>query len=154
MDAFDRGYVTSSLADNFGNGLSSCFPLSPHKEGDLLGGAGRHPNIGDDAEGHLTTLGVSHEVLFFHAIAILHSPACRGENQGALRQDWPRIPLSSDAAVLKASAQIGREIASLLDVECRIKGVNEAPFRKDLQALAVIERNGKPSVNPMKAILN
>jgi hypothetical protein len=30
----------------------------------------------------------------------------------------------------------------------RIKGVNEAPFRKELQPIAIIERNGKPSVNP------
>src|ERR1022692_3803007 len=30
----------------------------------------------------------------------------------------------------------------------RIKGVNEAPFRKELQPIAIIERNGKGSVNP------
>ncbi len=28
--------------------------------------------------------------LFFHALAILHAPAYREENAGALRMDWPR----------------------------------------------------------------
>jgi hypothetical protein len=148
MDAFDRGYVTSSLADNFGNGLSNFFPLMLHKEGDLLGGAVSHPNVSVKAEQYLAGIGVSHELLFFHAIAILHSPSYRAENQGALRQDWPRIPLQADAAVLKASARLGMEVAALLDIERKVKGVSDAPFRKELQVIAVIERGGKTSVNP------
>jgi hypothetical protein len=43
---------------------------------------------------------------------------------------------------------LGKEISALLDIECKVKGINEAPFRKDLQALAVIERDGKAAVNP------
>jgi hypothetical protein len=148
MDAFDRGYVTDSLADNFGNGLSNFFPLILHKQGNLLSGAVSHPNLSEKAEKYLAAIGGSHESLFFHAIAILHSPAYRMENQGALRQDWPRIPLPSDVAVLKASAQLGKEIAALLDVERKVKGVTETPFRKELQTIAVIERSGKTSVNP------
>jgi predicted helicase len=64
--------------------------------------------------------------LFFHIVAILHSPTYRTENQGALRQDWPRIPLPATAQPIKASAQLGREIAALLDTECKVKGVSEA----------------------------
>jgi hypothetical protein len=148
MDAFDRGYVTGSLADNFGNGLSNFFPLELHKQGDLLGGAASHPNLSEKAEKYLTGTGASHESLFFHAIAVLHSPAYRMENQGALRQDWPRIPLPSDVPVLKASAQLGKEITALLDIGHNVKGVSETPFRKELQTIAVIERSGKTSVNP------
>lgn len=113
MDAFDRGYVTSSLADNFGNGLSNFFPILLHKQGDLLGGSKSHPNTSVGAEAYLSALGSSHELLFFHTIAILHSPAFRAENQGALRQDWPRIPLPKDIALLKTSAQLGRDVAVL-----------------------------------------
>ena len=148
MDAFDRGYVTDSLADNFGNGLSNFFPLELHKQGNLLGDAASHLNLSEKAEKYLAAIGASHELLFFHAVAILHSPAYRTENQGALRQDWPRIPLPAKLAALKASAQLGKEIIALLDIHQGIKGVSEVPFRKELQPIAVIERGGKTSVNP------
>jgi len=148
MDAFDRGYVTSSLADNFGNGLSNFFPMLLHKQGDLLAGSASHPNISVGGEAYLSALDAPHDLLFFHTVAILHSPTFRTENQGALRQDWPRIPLPKDLALLKTSAQLGREIAMLLDVEQKVKGINQAPFRKDLQTVAVIERSDKASLNP------
>jgi hypothetical protein len=148
MDAFDRGYVTRSLADNFGNGLSNFFPLLLHQPGDLLNDAQAHANLSTKAEEYLASVGESHEALFFHAIAILHSPAYRTENQGALRQDWPRIPLPTDAQILKASAKLGRQIASLLDIDSKVKGVNEPPIRSELQSIAVIEREGKGAVNP------
>ncbi len=148
MDAFDRGYVTRSLADNFGNGLSNFFPLLLHQPGDLLNDAQAHPNVSTKAEEYLASIGESHETLFFHAIAILHSPAYRTENQGALRQDWPRIPLPADAQVLKASAKLGKQIVSLLDIDCKVKGVNDAPLRGELQSIAVIQREGKGPVNP------
>jgi predicted helicase len=33
------------------------------------------------------------ENLFHHAMAIMHAPSYAKENESALRQDWPRIPL-------------------------------------------------------------
>ena len=54
------------------------------------------------------------EDLFLHALATLHSTAFREANIGALRQDWPRIPLPQSAEVLRASAALGREAAALL----------------------------------------
>jgi hypothetical protein len=39
-------------------------------------------------------------------------------------------------------------MAAILDTECKVKGVSEAPFRKELQTLAVIERDDKAAVNP------
>jgi hypothetical protein len=148
MTDFDRGYVTSIVADNFGNGFSNFFPLLIHEEGNLLGAAAQHPNMSDAAQKYLVTLGASDEELFFHIVAVLHSPAYRTENQGALRQDWPRIPLPASAKSLKASATLGNQIAALLDADCKVKGVSEVPFRKELQLIAVIERGGKASVNP------
>ena len=148
MENFDRGYVTSIVADNFGNGFSNFFPLILDRQGNLLGDAVSHPNLSEKAEKYLAAIGATHELLFYHAIAVLHSPAYRTENQGALRQDWPRIALSAKLAVLRTSAQLGKEITALLDIHQDIKGVSEVPFRKELQAIAVIERNGKASVNP------
>jgi predicted helicase len=51
---------------------------------------------------------------FYHSLALLHSPAYRHENAGALRQDWPRIPLPDSKELLLASAALGRKIAALL----------------------------------------
>ena len=148
MDAFDRGYVVRSLADNFGNGLSNFFPLTLYHPGDLLTDAGLRPNLSDEAQAYLLSINATHDDLFHHAIAILHSPAYRSENQGALRQDWPRIPLPKLAAALKASNPLGREVAALLDIQHKVKGVTEAPFRKELQSIAVIERFDKAPINP------
>ena len=148
MAAFDRGYVTSIVADNLGNGFSNFFPLLLHKAGDLLGDAQSHPNVSAKAAEFLASVGASHEMPFFHVIAVLHSPAYRSENQGALRQDWPRIPLPSDVQSLKCSAKLGREVATLLDIDCKVHGISEAPIRSQLHCIAVIERNGKGEVNP------
>jgi hypothetical protein len=148
MADFDRGYVTDILADNFGNGFSNFFPLRIYRVGDLLDEAGSHPNLSDMSRQYLLSLGVPAEDLFFHITAMLHSPAFRGEHQGALRQNWPRIPLPATASLLKASAQLGREIAALLDVEQKIKGVSDVPVRKELQTIAVIERADKKPLNP------
>jgi hypothetical protein len=148
MAEFDRGYATPILADNFGNGFSNFFPLLVKHEGDLLAVAGFNPNISTGAQSYLSDIGGSHDQLFFHSIAILHCPAYRTENQGALRQDWPRIPLPTDAAALKASAKLGKEIADLLDVQQKVKGVTDPPFRKELQLLAMIERFDKAPLNP------
>jgi hypothetical protein len=55
--------------------------------------------------------------VFYHALAILHAPDYPIENGGALRQDWPRIPLPDSKEALFASAALGRQIAELLDTE-------------------------------------
>jgi hypothetical protein len=148
MEAFDRGYVTNALADNFGNGLSNFFPLLLHQPGDLLGATQSHPNISDQAKSYLSAVKASVDLLFYHTVAVLHSPAFRTENQGALRQGWPRIPLPASASILKASAELGKEIAALLDLDSNVKGVSVPPLRKDLQAIAVIGRADKKPLNP------
>jgi hypothetical protein len=54
---------------------------------------------------------------FYHALAILHAPTYRAENSGALRQDWPRIPLPDAKEALLASSALGQQVAVLLDTE-------------------------------------
>ncbi len=102
-DLFDRGYTTGALADNFGNGLSSYFPLLVRESGDpgsLFADAPGdtaecRPNLSEVALAHLEKIGADStpEDLFYHAVAVLHSPAYREENAGGLRQDWPRVGL-------------------------------------------------------------
>jgi hypothetical protein len=117
MEVFDRGYVTPRLADNFGNGLSSYFPLLVRDPGPMHADEPPRPNHSPDAEQYLAHVGADHEALFFHVVATLHSPAYKFRNQGALKQDWPRIPLPATKQALLASAALGREIAALLDPE-------------------------------------
>ena len=54
---------------------------------------------------------------FLHMIATLHSAGYIPENQGGLKQDWPRIPLPATKDLLLASASLGQELAALLDPE-------------------------------------
>ncbi len=87
------------------------------------GGAKRRPNLSAAAQLYLDRLGLGVEDLFHQALAVLHDPAYREANAGALRMEWPRIPLpgwpdgdAPDAAAeLRASAARGRELAALLD---------------------------------------
>ena len=83
----------------------------------------RRPNLSIAAQKYLTALDASVEDLFHHTLAVLHDPAYRQTNAGALRMGWPRIPLpgwpngeaDSAAAALARSASRGRSLVALLD---------------------------------------
>jgi len=86
------------------------------------------PNLSEGSETYLNAIGytdpnVGAKVLFFCILAILHAPAYRIENEGALRQDWPRIPLPDSRQSLEASAELGRQVAALLDTDVEAAGV-------------------------------
>ncbi len=51
------------------------------------------PNLSPTAQRYLDRLGMGVEDLFHHVLAMLHDPAYRHANAGALRMEWPRIPL-------------------------------------------------------------
>ena len=58
----------------------------------------------------------------------------------ALRQDWPRVPLPAQFVVLRASAELGREIAELLDTETAVTGVTSGTPRLELKTIASVAR--------------
>ena len=70
---------------------------------------------------YLDRIGASVEDLFHHVLATLHDPAYRTANAGALRMEWPRIPLpgwpdgEADGAAdaLAHSVARGRELAAV-----------------------------------------
>jgi len=78
------------------------------------------------------------ELLFYHTLAVLHAPAYRTQNAGALRQDWPRVPLPKTRAALEASAGMGRQLAALLDVETPVPGVTQGDPQENLRTIAVL----------------
>jgi predicted helicase len=154
MESFDRGYFVHVLADNFGNGLSSFFPLylSTVTEHLSLLDHGKSerlkPNLSSEASVYLSRLGASEQDLFYHTLAVLHAPTYRTENAGALRQDWPRVPLPGTSELLHASAALGRQVAALLDTEHPVPGVTSGKLRPELQAIGVITRVGGGTLNP------
>ena len=108
-------------------------------------GAQRRPNLSNAAQRYLNRLDLGVDDLFHHALAVLHNPAYREANAGALRMEWPRIPLPGwpdghspgAAAELSASAARGRELARLLDPETPAPGVTVGELRPELAAIAV-----------------
>ena len=134
--------VTSHIASLHLNEWSaSMFParLGPDALG-LHGG----PNLSGAAERYLERLGLGVEDLFHHVLAVLHDPAYREANAGALRMEWPRIPVpgwpdggGGAAEELAASAARGRELAQLLDSDTPVPGVTEGARRPEIAAVAV-----------------
>ncbi len=111
----------------------------------LRDGTDRRPNLSATARRYLNRLGLSVEDLFHHVLATLHDPAYRQANAGALRMEWPRIPLpgwpdapdAEAAATIARSAARGRELAALLDSGTPIPGVTQAPIRPESAVVAV-----------------
>ena len=144
---FSRGTLCRHLADNFCNGLSSFMPLWLQDDGFGIDGADsqHRPNLSLSAQHYLDRLGLSVEDLFHHVVATLHDPEYRVYNAGALRMEWPRIPLpgwpdgTNDGAAkeLVASAARGRELAGLLDSDTAVAGVTQGALRQELAAIAV-----------------
>ena len=126
---------------------ASMFPAYLREEGDLGNGgqAGHRPNLAPTAQRYLKHLSATVEDLFYHVLATLHDPTYRQANAGALKMEWPRIPLpgwpngEADGAAdsLTASAARGRELARLLDPDAPVPGITQGTLRPAIAALAV-----------------
>ena len=145
-EAFSRGTLVTTFADNFGNGFSSFFAMQLREDGIRNDDATTHrPNLTASAQRYLDRLDLGVEDLFHHVLATLHDPTYREANAGALRMEWPRIPMPGwpdggdrDAAgKLARSAVRGRELAALLDPDNPVPGVTQAPLRPKTAAIAV-----------------
>ena len=107
-------------------------------------------NLSGTAQRYLDRLGANMEDLFHYVLAVLHDPAYREANAGALRMEWPRIPLpdwpegeTEGAAVeLAQSAAHGRDLATLLDSETSVLGVTTGALRPEIAAIAVPATTG------------
>ena len=116
---------------------------------DGLGGLGgvsrRQPNLSKTAQEYLKATGVAFEDLFYHALAIQHNPHYRKANADALRLGWPRIPvpawpdgeLEGADVTLVASANSGRELARLLNLDSAVPGVTTGKIPPLIQSIAV-----------------
>ena len=144
-----QSVVTTHMASLHLNEWSaSMFPayirddgLGIHKVGETL----CSPNLSSAAQSYLEHLGVGVEDLFHHVLTVLHDLAYREANAGALRMEWPRIPLpgwpdgqqNGAANELAASAARGQELAALLDSDTPVPGVTEGALRPEIASIAV-----------------
>ena len=107
-------------------------------------------NLSPIARNYLAALGLpdpdqdspTAELLWMHALAIGYSPAYLADNADGIAQDWPRIPLPASRDPLLASAALGRRVAALLDTEAEVPGVTSGSISPELQAIAVVNREG------------
>ena len=105
----------------------------------------RRANVSVKARRYLASLDAGVDDLFHHVLAVLHDPAYREANAGALRMEWPRIPLpgwpdaetDGAAEALLASADRGRRLASLLDSDVAVPGVTQGELPAAMAAIAV-----------------
>ncbi|GGZ40340.1 type ISP restriction/modification enzyme [Streptomyces poonensis] len=87
--------------------------------------SGWRPNLSPFALDYLSGLGItdaqtsqlSAQLLWQHVLAVGYSPLYLEENGDAIRNDWPRVPLPSTYEQLATSAQLGQQIADLLDID-------------------------------------
>jgi hypothetical protein len=128
--AYDPPYVTRSLASlHVVEKGSSVFPLEVFEES--LFDAEKPDKEYDNIASSVTALYPTHRTprdVFFHALAVMHSPQYRADNAGALLGDWPRIPLPATAEQLSHSAALGRRLAELLDAESNVNLTAEWSF--------------------------
>ena len=133
LDLMDRG--------------ATYFPTWLRDQGLGTDGSGtqRSANLSPAAHSYLDRLGFGVEDLFHHVLAVLHDPAYRESNAGALRMEWPRIPLpgwpdgDADGAAgeLAVSAARGRELAALLGSDTPVPGVTEGALCPEIAYVAV-----------------
>ena len=147
-DQFSHGASIKHIGNwKLSNWGINFFPawLRNEQQAMLGGGEELRPNLSEAAKAYLDRLGLGVEDLFHHVLAVLHDPAYREANSGALRMEWPRIPLPGwpdddmpgAADELLASAARGRELATLLDPETPVPGVTAGTLRPELKAIAI-----------------
>ena len=126
---------------------ATCIPAWLHDDGLGLEGDGNQPrpNSSPAAETYLDRVGAGVDDLFHHVLAVLHDPAYRETNAGALRMEWPRIPVpgwpdgdeDGVADDLAESAACGRQLAALLDSDTPVPGVTSGQLGPELAVVAV-----------------
>jgi hypothetical protein len=145
MEEFYQPQVTSTLADHhLVESNVGMFPLYLYEH------HGHSPdtlrlNLSQSLQTFLEARHLEPTSIFRHITAVLHAPMYREENAGALRMDWPRVPVPSDPKTPHASADLGAAVARLLDSETPVAGVSKGKLRPGLRVLGLPnKKNGKP----------
>jgi hypothetical protein len=147
-------YFVRCLADNhLLTPDASCFPLrlrddffaDTHQE-DIPATA----NLSEKARAYLATVGIEDpeanehiaSLVWMHVLAVGYSPQYLAENRDGVRDDWPRVPLPNTHEALLASAELGGQIAALLDSDNKTPGIDTGTLRVELKVVALPSRVG------------
>lgn len=111
-------------------------------------------NLSAVARAYLAKLGIKNPdedvdtaaLIWMHALAIGYSPAYLAENADGVRQDWPRIPLPDSQATLLASAELGKQVAALLNTENGVEGVTAGKLKPEFKVIAVLSSTANLSL--------
>lgn len=95
------------------------------------------PNTSASILSWLGSKSVTVDEFFAHIVATLHAPSYAKENAGALRIDWPRIPIPNDSEILRNSAVLGEKMCGLLDVETEVAGISAGALHAGVGSLAI-----------------
>lgn len=151
MEAFYQPQFTTLLADHhIVESNVAMFPLTSYPTAQAqLGREQRpHSNLTPEAESYLTAISCQPIHLFHHILSCLHAVSYSSDNGGALRQDWPRIPLPAPKDALLASAKLGNELAALLNTEVDVKGITAGTTRPELKGIGNITPVQGKTINP------
>ena len=135
---------TCCLGDNDAQrGHSYYFPFQNHIPAEGMVGGTVEANLSDKARSWLKHLKFADPdadatvsaTPWHHALAITYAPKYLNENADGIEVGWPRIPLPSTPALLKRSAELGLQVATLLDLEKGVPGVTSGKVAKHLRVL-------------------
>lgn len=118
-------------------------------------------NLSAQARAYLMNVGITDidsdehtgALLWLHALAIGYTPDYLAENGDGVRGNFPRVPLPNTAELLRASAELGLQIAELLLPDRQVVGVTSGAIRSELRRIAVITRSGGGSLDPSTGAL-
>ena len=95
------------------------------QEGFFEGDSVATANLGQQALAYCASVGLTEannsDAMWLHILAVGYSSQYLSENSDGISQDWPRIPLPAAANAVLASADLGRKVAALLDVESPVE---------------------------------
>jgi len=158
-DVVEPAYCTSMLTDlNFQDSGARGIPLRLREFSGLPALDEKdhvwRSNTSATAEKYLPQVMRDSAELMHHSLAIVDSSLYREEHFSGLKQDWPRIPLPATNKLLGQSAELGRQLSALMDVDAPVAGVTSGAIRKELRDIAVISRLGGGSLDPSKGHLS
>lgn len=111
-----------------------------------IGEVRKLPNVSEAAGKYLAKADADIDVLFDHMTAMVHAPAYRATNSGALAQGFPRIPLPASRDLLRSSAALGARLAALLDPEIPVPGISTGNLDGGLLGIAEPYKQGGGSI--------
>ena len=115
----------------------------------------RQANLSPRALAYLRSLGIDEvdehaaTLVWFHYLAIVHSPAYLADNGDAVRGAVPRVPLPMNRDLLEKTAALGLQVARLLDPDHPVDGVTTGIIDPALRALGVLRRVNDALIDPM-----